>query len=222
MCGCVPRAARQPRARADAILVTARASRRAGPGRSATALYAKLVLVALFWGGTYVAGRAVAQQLPNFTTGALRFALATAILVALAYAHEGGLPKLDRHRFAAMLALALTGVFFFNACFFAALERIPASRGALIMSLNPVAIAIGARLVFREKSRATRALGIALALCGAVIVVTHGDLTTAAGAFGAGEWLMLGSVLGWTSYTLIGRVVLRGMSPLGASAWAAL
>ena len=42
------------------------------------------------------------------------------------------------------------------------------------------------------------------------------------GAFGLGELLLFFSVLGWVSYTLIGRAVLKGMSPLGASAWASL
>lgn len=193
------------------------------PAPSASTLYTKLVLVAAFWGGMYIAGRIVAQQLPHFTTAALRFIVASIILVALAYSREGGLPKLDRRRFGAMLTLAFTGVFLFNVCFFASLERIPAGRGSLIMSLNPIVTAIGAWFVFRERLRGVRALGVALALFGTAIVIARGDLTTiAAGALSAGDWLMFGSVLCWASYTLIGRVVLKGMSPLGATTWAAL
>jgi drug/metabolite transporter (DMT)-like permease len=171
----------------------------------------------------YVAGRVVAQLLPHFTTATFRFAIASAILVPLAYARDGGLPRLDRRRFGAMLALALTGVFFFNACFFAALERIPAGRGALIMALIPVMTAIGASLVFGEGMTKLRVLGIVIALAGTAIVITRGDLTTLGNtAVGIGDLLMFGSALGWVSYTLIGRRVLRGMSPLGATTWSAL
>jgi drug/metabolite transporter (DMT)-like permease len=190
----------------------------AGPG-----LYVKLVLVAAIWGGQYSAGRLVAGALPWFTNSTLRFGVATVILVALAYAQEGGLPHLDRRRFMAMLALAFTGVFVFNVCFFAGLERVPAGRGALIMALNPVVTALGAWLVFGERMSRVRVFGIALAVAGVTVVITRGHLGALAhGAFGIGELLLFGSVLGWATYTLMGRAVLKGMSPLGASTWASL
>ena len=186
-------------------------------------LYAKLVLVAAIWGGQYSAGRLVAEALPWFTSSALRFGVATAILIVLVYAREGGLPRLDGSRFAAMLALAFTGVFVFNVCFFAGLQRVSAGRGALIMALNPVVTALGARLVFGERMSRVRASGIALAAAGVIVVITRGDFGAIAhGAFGPGELLLFGSVLGWATYTLMGRAVLKGMSPLGATAWASL
>jgi len=190
---------------------------------AAPSVYAKLVLVAAIWGGQYSAGRLVAEALPGFTNAALRFVVAAPILVALAYAWEGGLPRLDGRRFATMLALAFCGVFVFNVCFFAGLERVPAGRGALIMALNPVMTALGAWLVFGERMSRVRMSGIALAVAGVIVVISHGNLGALAhGALGLGELLLFGSVLGWTAYTLMGRAVLKGMSPLGATAWASL
>jgi drug/metabolite transporter (DMT)-like permease len=193
------------------------------PPVAAPGLYAKLVLVAAIWGGQYSAGRLVAEALPWFTNSALRFVVATAILVPLAYARDGGLPRLDGRRFATMLALGFSGVFVFNVCFFAGLERVPAGRGALIMALNPVMTALGAWLVFGERMRRVRVLGIVLAVAGVIVVITRGDLGALAnGALGLGELLLFGSVLGWVVYTLMGRAVLKGMSPLGATTWASL
>jgi len=190
---------------------------------AAPGLYAKLVIVAAIWGGQYSAGRIVAEALPVFTSSAMRFVVAAAILVVLAYAREGGLPRLDGRRFATMLALAFSGVFVFNVCFFAGLERVAAGRGALIMAINPAITALGAWLVFGERMSRLRMGGIALAVAGVVIVITHGDLGAIAhGAVGLGELLLVFSVLGWVAYTLAGRVVLRGMSPLGATTWASL
>jgi len=191
--------------------------------RGVSGLYVKLVLVAAIWGAMYIAGRTVAQLLPHFTSATLRFIVASTILIALSYAREGGLTPLDHKRFAAALALGFTGVFAFNAFFFAALERIPAGRGALIMALNPVVTALGARLAFNERVAAARWLGITVALAGTAVVLTRGELPTAStGAFGTGDLLMFGSVLAWVSYTLVGRSVLKAMSPLGATTWAAL
>jgi drug/metabolite transporter (DMT)-like permease len=186
-------------------------------------LYAKLVLVAVFWGGMYTAGRILAQLVPHFTAATLRFAVGAAILLALVYAREGGLPRLDRRSAAAVLALALTGVFFFNLFFFGSLERIGAGRGALIMALNPLGIAIGAWLFFGDRMTGVRWLGIALAILGAGVVVSRGQLATLAeGAIGLGELLMMGSALCWVAYTLVGRPVMTRMTPLGATTWAAV
>jgi len=190
---------------------------------AASGLYAKLVIVAAIWGGQYSAGRILAEALPVFTSSALRFLVATPILVVLAYATEGGLPRLDGRRFAMMLALAFGGVVVFNVCFFAGLERVPAARGALIMAVNPAITALGAWLVFGERMSRVRMAGIALAVAGVVVVISRGHLgALVQGAVGLGELLLFFSVLGWVSYTLAGRVVLRGMSPLGASVWASV
>lgn len=192
-------------------------------GRLRLGLYAKLTLVAVFWGGMYTAGRVVARLLPHFTAATLRFAVASVILVALTHAREGGLPRLDRRGLAAVLALGLTGVFAFNAFFFGSLERIGAGRGALIMAVNPLGIAIGAWLFSGDRMTPVRWLGIALGLGGAAVVVSRGELATLlAGALGPGELMMMGSALCWVAYTLIGRSVLAGMTPLGATTWAAL
>jgi len=193
------------------------------PAASRLGLYAKLVLVAVFWGGMYTAGRILARLVPHFTAATLRFAVAAVILIALVRAREGGLPRLDRREAALVLALALTGVFFFNLLFFGSLERIGAGRGALIMALNPLGIAVGAWLLFHARMTPVRWAGIALAILGAAVVVSRGELATLAeGAIGLGELLMMGAALCWVAYTLIGRPVMTRMSPLGATAWAAV
>jgi drug/metabolite transporter (DMT)-like permease len=179
--------------------------------------------MAACWGGQFVAGRTVAPLLPPFTAGALRIAMAVAILLVLVRVLEDGLPRLDRRGLAAMAALGFTGVFVWNACFFPALERVPAGRGALIMALNPIGTALGMALIFHERLTRVRWLGIGLALAGAVVVISRGDLPSLlTGALGPGELLLFGTVLGWVSYTLIGRGVLARISPLATTTWAAV
>jgi drug/metabolite transporter (DMT)-like permease len=179
--------------------------------------------MAACWGGQFVAGRTVAPLLPPFTAGALRIALALAILLLLVRVLEDGLPRLNARGLAAMAALGFTGVFAWNACFFPALERVPAGRGALIMALNPVGTALGMALIFHERLTRVRWLGIVLAAAGAVVVISRADLPSLfAGAFGPGELALFGTVLAWVSYTLIGRGVLARISPLATTTWAAV
>jgi drug/metabolite transporter (DMT)-like permease len=64
---------------------------------------------------------------------------------------------------------------------------------------------------------------VAVALLGVAIVVSRGDLTTlGAGGAGLGELYMFAAVTSWALYTILGRKVLGGLSPLAATNYAAL
>jgi drug/metabolite transporter (DMT)-like permease len=187
------------------------------------ALYTRLVLMAACWGGQFIAGRVVAPLLPHFTTGALRFLVACAGLLALCAWRDGGLARPTRAQWPALLALGVAGIFCYNAFFFAGLERITAGRAALMMALMPAVTTVGAWLFFGERMHALRVLGIAISLAGVAVVLSHGDLASLLhGAFGAGEMLMAGAVLSWTAYTLIGRTGPKGLTPLATTTWAAI
>jgi drug/metabolite transporter (DMT)-like permease len=193
------------------------------PAAARAGLYVRLALVAAFWGGQFIAGRVAAPMAPHFTTGALRFLLACMAFVALAYWREGGLPRPTAKQWPALLALGFAGIFGYNAFFFAGLQTVPAGRAALMMALIPIGTTLGAWLFFGERMTPVRLLGIALSLAGAAVVISHGDLAALIdGALGHGELLLLGSVLSWVAYTLIGRTGPKGLSPLATTTWAAL
>ena len=189
-------------------------------------IYLKLTLVALFWGGTFVAGRVLALSLPATTSAVGRFSIAVVLLLALTWKFEGGLPKLSARQLLTTLALGSTGVFLYNMSFFAALARMPAGRTALFVALNPIVTALMLVLLFRERLSATRWAGITIALCGAVIVISRGDvigvLKDVSASFGRGELAMLCAVVSWAVYTIIGRYALKGLSPLAATTYAAI
>jgi hypothetical protein len=56
----------------------------------------KLVLTTIFWGGTFVAARAIAQEMGPFSASFLRFYAASLFLVALLLRMEGEFPRLRR------------------------------------------------------------------------------------------------------------------------------
>lgn len=188
--------------------------------------YLKLVAVALFWGGTFIAGRIVASEIPHMTAAALRFAVASGLLWLLAWKLEGGLPKLTRQQMQATFALGATGIFLYNICFFSALALMPAGRTALFVALNPIVTALALAALFGERLGARRWLGIAIAFAGAAVVITRGDLSSAirdiSQSVGKGELFMLCAVCGWAAYTIIGKHALRGLSPIAATTYASL
>ena len=192
-------------------------------GTALRATYAKLVAVPAIWGGTFIAGRILALALPPAVGALLRYFVALAALLFAARWLEGGLPRLTRRQVIGTLLLGATGILAYNLFFLGALARLPASRTSLIIALNPVVTIAAASLLLGERMNPRRWFGVVVALAGVWIVVSRGDvLGSVTGSVGVGELLMFGGVCSWAAYTLIGRHVLRGLTPLAATTYASL
>ena len=185
--------------------------------------YLKLLATMALWGGTFVAGRMLAGVVPPFAAAFLRFAIAGGVLLALLYRCEGRLPPLSRRQLGAVALLGLTGVFGYNVAFFTGLQTVPAGRAALIIALNPVGIALFSALFGGEPLRPLRSLGVAISVSGAALVISNGRLATLFSAgIGRGELALLGCVLCWALYSVLGRRAMRTLEPLTAVTYSAL
>jgi drug/metabolite transporter (DMT)-like permease len=178
-------------------------------------LYVKLVMTAIIWGGTFVAGRVLAQEVGPFSAAFLRFVVASTFLYGFVLQSHGKFPPLKRNQILLAVLLGLTGIFSYNYCFFSGLQTVTASRASLIIATNPVFIALFAAVWFREKLTLYKILGIVLSVSGALIVISHGHpLQLLHGGVGRGEGYMFGCVCSWVAYSLLGKVAMRELSPL--------
>jgi drug/metabolite transporter (DMT)-like permease len=187
--------------------------------------YLKLIGSMFMWGGTWIAGRIVAQELAApLAAPALRFLLAGLLLAAYAKATEGRIPRPQNSREWGIVAgLAMTGIFIYALFFFYGLKHITAGRGALVVALTPVLAALTAWFFGQERMTPRKLVGIATALLGCLTVIGNGNpLALLHGEVGIGEWLILGCALCWTAYTFIGRRATKSLSPLSATLWASL
>ena len=176
--------------------------------------YLRLLLVAFFWGGTFVAGRSLVDTVPPVAAAFIRFAIASLLLLIITW-HRERLPRLSLRQLVVITALGTSGILAYNLCFFNGLALIAAGRASLIIALNPVFITLADRLLHKEPLPGRRLLGILLSLGGALIVITQGQpLTIFATGIGRGELLIFGCVLSWTLYSIIGKTAMRGLSPL--------
>ena len=189
-------------------------------------LVLKLTMVAVFWGGAFIAGRILAQSLPIMTAAFGRIFIASILLVIVVIKIEGSLPRLNRKQIFLTAILGFTGVFINNICFFGALARVPAGRTSLFVSLTPIVTAILASFFFRERLGVRRWIGILVARIGAIVVITRGDLvsgiTDINQSIGLGELMMIGAVFSWAAYTLISREVIETLSPIVATTYSTL
>ncbi|MGD2096212.1 MAG: DMT family transporter [Desulfobacterales bacterium] len=185
--------------------------------------YIKLLLTAIIWGGTFVAGRSLAQHVGPFSAAFLRFAVASLFLVFITWKVEGKLALLKKGQLLPVFLLGLTGVFFYNVFFFKGLKIIEAGRAAIIIANNPILIALLSAAIFKEKLNGIKVAGIIISVIGAILAISKGDLRVILrGNLGWGEFYIFLCVASWVAFSLLGKAVMSGLSPLASVTYSSL
>lgn len=177
--------------------------------------YLMLLGMATLWGGTFIAGRLIGSSVDPYSAAFLRFGIASACLWVLTLASEHQVPRLTRRQGLSVILLGLTGVFAYNVFFFSGLETVAAGQAAAVIAMNPAVIALLSIVLFGERGGPLRLTGIALSLLGALIVISNGQPQQLLSAgLGAGRLDIVMCVFSWVAYSLIGKRVLDGLTPL--------
>jgi drug/metabolite transporter (DMT)-like permease len=184
-------------------------------------VHLKLLGMAALWGAAWPAGKVVASAVPPLSASAWRFGLSLGLLLAWLLARSGTrtLKALSRKQWAGLALGGALGVFGYAAFFLGGLQHLPAGRAALVVTTNPVLTVLAAAWLFGERLNARIGLGMVMAVSGAVVVLTHGaPWTLFTEGLGVGEALLLGCVLCWSAYTLLGKRLLGGIDALTTTA----
>lgn len=186
------------------------------PSAKATG-YLCALAATVIWSGNFIVARALADTVPPVTTSFLRWV--TALVVILPFglgAVRRDLPLL-RANLAYFIMAGITGVSVFNTFIYVAGRTTEALNMALIASSSPVWIIILSRILLGEAITLRRAAGVAVSLCGTLVLVTRGDFTRLASLhFAAGDLWMLAAALTFASYSVLLRKKPEGVSALGS------
>ncbi len=166
---------------------------------------------ALIWGAMFVIAKSALGRVDAFHLTAIRYLVASAILLAVLAAVEGrDALRLDGHGLR-LLGLGTLGFAGFNLLAFTGLSHAPAQGAALITALAPLLTAI-VLWIARGVRPARTTLGLLLvALVGVALVISHGDPSSLAA--GWGDALVLAGVLCFVVYT-VSAARFEGFSPL--------
>ena len=134
-------------------------------------VYLKLAAVTMIWGGTFVAGRFLADSLSPLFAASLRFLLASVALLLFLLLARVPLARPSPRQWLQLALLGFFGIFFYNLCFFYGLHYINASRASLIVALNPAVIGLASWLLFKERLSRAKVFGIAICIAGASLVI---------------------------------------------------
>ncbi|WP_223463078.1 MULTISPECIES: DMT family transporter [unclassified Pseudomonas] len=179
-------------------------------------VYLKLAAVTMVWGGTFVAGRYLANSLSPLLAASLRFLLASVALLLFVRMARTPLVWPNPRQWLQLLLLGFFGIFFYNLCFFYGLHYISASRASLIVALNPAVIGLASWLLFKERLNRAKVAGIAICIAGASMVIVSRNPQLMAGGADAwiGDLLIFGCVLGWGIYSLCSRELNHTLGPV--------
>lgn len=177
----------------------------------------------MFWGGAFVAGKIAASEIGPFSIAFVRFFIASVMLVILAKSVAPGSNPVKARHFLWIAILGIIGVAGYNALFFKGLAIIPASRGALIIATCPVCISLLSAMFGIERLNRKKLTGICISLAGAAIVISKGSISELfGGSVGLGEVLMFMCVLCWAAYSLLGKKMMKELSPLKLVAYSSV
>jgi drug/metabolite transporter (DMT)-like permease len=164
----------------------------------------------LVWGASFIATKIALAEVSPVTVVWLRFAMGVVVLgVAVALRKE--LALVSWRELGLFAALGLIGITFHQWLQSTALVTARASTSGWIVATTPIFMALLGRLVLKERLKAPRIAGIALAAAGVVLVVTRGDPAALLhGQFGApGDVLILISAPNWAIFSVLSRRALR-------------
>jgi len=183
-------------------------------GRAARLLtHASLLLTAVLWGGNFAAIRLLLDELEPLDVVFVRGVGAAVFFgVALVLTGRPWL-GLDRRQVGRLAVIGVLGVTVVNVAVAFGQNRLPASLASLIVTSNPVFVALISRLALGERLGARKLAGIAVAFLGLAVVVFGGSGGAGNGAVGGrevvGAAILIMAPLSWAVYTVLSKPVLR-------------
>jgi drug/metabolite transporter (DMT)-like permease len=187
----------------------------------AAALPVHLALLAaqLSFGGFHVVAKAALAELAPLALAGLRVALATPILLALAWRHDRCVPS--RRDLPILALLGGLGVFGNQILFIVGLQRTTATNASILMTSLPVFAVAAAAVLGIERIGPRRLAGILLSVAGALVLVNPLRLSTG-GETALGNGLILLNALCYALFLVLQRPVLARIPWRTLIAWSFL
>jgi drug/metabolite transporter (DMT)-like permease len=194
--------------------------RRRGHGKMKTANLVWLTVIVLLWGSAFPLVKIALAEVPPITLGFLRFLVATPILVVHAYVSDSsGFRAVFRNHASAIIVMGLTGVMGYHVLQNIGIQYTSVTNSSLLISSNPIILAVLSVLFLREKVKAIQAAGIVIGFSGVVaVILTEGQGLSLGTSSLVGDLLSLGGGASWAIYSIVGKRLSTRVSPTGLTA----
>ena len=176
-----------------------------------------VILSTLFWGINFHAGKYVVGYLSPLDGAAIRFSLASIVILVMLFAKESPTSILAaiKQQWKAYIILGIIGVAGFNGLFFLGLKYTTAVNGALIMATNPLVTVLMSAFILKDTIRMNQYVGMLLSLVGVIIVITQGKWVMLRHfQIASGDWIIMGANVCFALYGVLCRRYLKEGKPL--------
>ena len=184
-------------------------------------IYGMLTLATATWGSAFIAGKYAVQSFEPATVAFLRFFGAAVLLFPIMWIMEKKRVKPTLKDYGLFAILGLTGIAIYNICFFLASKYAPVIKSSLFIASNPVLIVLLSGLFLKETITKNNIIGMIIALTGVTFIITEGQLLS---LFQLGfepiDWVLLGAVISWALYSVVGKIVLKKYSSVVSTTYA--
>lgn len=180
---------------------------------------AELLAVVLFWAFNFVVVKPALRELAPQTFNIIRFVTASSVLLLLTRLVDGPI-RVRREDWGRLVLLGFIGHTVYQVCFIEGIARTAASSVALIFGSTPVTVALMSHLTKHERIRLVGAIGALVGFFGVYLIVygRSGGSGVSGGSTLAGNLLIVGAVVCWSTYTVMARDLLQRYSPLRVTA----
>lgn len=167
---------------------------------------ALIFIAPVLWSVNYLVGRMAPGQIAPHALALARWFCA-GLLLAWFARHElarGG--RWTPAEWRQSIVFGLLGMWICGAWVYIGAQTTQATNIALIYTLSPVFIAVGAALFLHERLRLSQWLGVAVALAGLIHIVIKGEWTALATVrFVVGDLWILAAAISWAIYSVLLR-----------------
>jgi len=176
-----------------------------------------LAIIVLMWGSAFPLVKIALSEVPPVTLGFLRFLIATPVLALYSCLKDKrGLKTALPKNLTPLALMGLTGVMGYQVLQNLGVKLTSATNSSIIISSDPIIIALLSRPLLRERIGVARALGIVVGFSGVLtIIISEGQGLSNGSSSLIGDLFSLGAALSWALYSVVGRRLARYHNPTG-------
>ncbi len=169
----------------------------------------------LVFASAYALIRIALTELPPLTLAALRFILASSLIVPLTLFHyRGSKSGIDKKDIPILLGLSISQIFLPNLLQNIGLEYTTASVSSVLQSTTPVFTLLLSFNFLKENIRWREILGVVIGMTGVVLLSTGGDIANLTGSQFLGNVLQVGVAASYAVSGIAGKVLLKKYRPM--------
>jgi drug/metabolite transporter (DMT)-like permease len=173
------------------------------------------IVALVVFASAYTLIRIGLTELPPLTLGALRFIMASSLMLPLLIIRShGNLGKLSRSDVPILLGLSIAQVFIPNFLQNIGMEYTTASVSSVLQSTTPVFTLLLSYFLLTESIGWRQILGALVGMTGVVLLSTGGNLVSLFGSVFLGNVLQVGVAASYAVSGIVGKALLRKYPPM--------